>query len=253
MSGQQRAVLDEQDRRELVIRRMCGELQERALAGSVDWGRAKPIVQGLIEGASLDGTAIVSSPGTKKRDLAEVRRAWFEIWYRGLGFAITVPKPNATNREFARRAKRHQKLMYEPATADGPYEAFMRAVGRGNHWTVTNEAERAKIGWEPTATGFWHWVDAQDACPRLGTSWNDLTAKLRLLSLEEHVKFWHAVKAETGRMLDRSTWTWLRTRFGRGALRAIEYDGQVRVGRYSAEYLSVPCGSEGGRAADVVK
>ncbi|MBI4450035.1 hypothetical protein HY634_03170 [Candidatus Uhrbacteria bacterium] len=190
---------------------------------------------------------------TDTRDLAEVRRAWFEAWYRGLGFAITVPKPNVTNREFARRAKLPQKLVYEPSAADVPYEAFMRAVGQGDHWTVTDEGERAKIGWEPTATGFWHWVDAQDACPRLGTSWNNLTAKLRLLSLEEDVKVWHAVKAETGRMLDRNTWNWLRTRFGQGALDADEYGGRVDVSGDSAEGLSVPYDSGGGRAADVVK
>ncbi len=233
---------------ELLLRRQWErEVLPKVLSARALFERMRSVFQEVSEGTVLGAVA-----GTRKRDLAEQCRGWFENWYRSLGFAITVPKPNVTNREFARRAKRHQKITYEPAAADVPYEAFMRAVGQGDHWTVTNEDERAKIGWEPTVVGFWHWVDAQDACPRLGTSWNDLTATLHLLSLEEHVKFWHAVKAETSRMLDRSTWSWLRTRFGQGALSALGYDGQVYVYGLSADALSVPCGFEGGRAADVV-
>lgn len=275
------------DEVELEVRRMLEELQRRALTGGVTWERAKPCVQALIEGrkvvAASAGDQGPAHQGAKsKRDLAEVYRAWFEAWYRSLGFTVTVPKPNVTNREFARRAKKHQELRYEPAASEVPYEAFMRAVGQGDHRTVTDADERAKIGWEPTATGYWHWADAQDDCPRLGTTWNDLAKTIRLLSLEEFVKHWHATKAgalfnvlfaqrnvaspseamsegrgevgakEIGRMLDVRTWCWLRTRFGRGALCALGIVGRVYVNGVSADGLSIPVGSAGGRAADVV-
>lgn len=252
--------------RELRLRRQLErEVLPRVVVNRAAFDRLRAVCQEISEGAA-PGTA----PGTKKRDLAEVYRAWFEAWYRSLGFTVTVRKPNVTNREFARRAKKHQELRYEPAASEVPYEAFMIAVGQGDHWTVTDEGERAKIGWEPAATGYWYWADAQDDCPRLSTTWNDLSAQIRLLSLEEHVKHWHATNAgallnvlsarrnlgevgakEKGRMLDRSTWCWLRTRFGPSALLASEVGGRVNVGRNSAVDLSIPNGNAGGRALDV--
>ena len=235
---------------ELRLRRQWErEVLPKVLGERTLFERMRSVFQEVSEGVA-PGTGVVA--GAKKRDLAEQCRAWFEDWYRSLGFAITVPKPNVTNREFARRTERHQVLTYEPATADVPYEAFMRAVGQGDHWTVTDEGERAKIGWEPIAKGYWHWVDAQDVSPRLGVSWKRLTANLRLLSLEEYVKFRHALKAKTGRMLDVRTWCWLRTRFGRGALSAYGHGSRVHVHRSSADGLSIPFGGAGGRAADVV-
>lgn len=251
MSGQRRAVSDE--RQELEIRRMCATLNDRALAGVVDWSRAKPIVQILIEGGTIDGLALNAHPGTKRRDLAEAHRQRFEDWYRSLGFAITVPKPEFSNHEFDRRRKRGQELIFHPATKDVPYEAFMAAVGQSSHWTVTNAAERAKIGWETTATGYWFWADVQDECPRLKTNWNVLSTQIRLLSLEEYVIVWHATKAMSGRVLDVRTWCWLRTPFGPGALGANEYDGVVSVFGHSVESLSISNGGAGGRALDVMK
>lgn len=253
---------------ELRLRRQLErEVLPKAVADRAAFDRLRAVCQEISEGVA-PGTA----PGTKKRDLDEVYRAWFEAWYRSLGFQITVPRPNVTNREFARRAKKHQELRYEPATSEVPYEAFMRAVGQGDHWTVTDEGERAKIGWEPCMQGHWHWAEASDDCPRLGTTWNDLMRAIKLLSLEEFVKHWHATKAgalfnvlfakprvgkvgaqaKAGRMLDVRTWTWLRTRFGPGALYADGYAGRVSVRGDSAEYLSLPCGDGGGRALDVV-
>lgn len=249
MSGQRRVVSDEQ---ELEIRRMCDTLKDRALTGPVDWGRAKPIVQFLIEGGTIDGVAPNAQPGTKKRDLAEDHRKRFEDWYRSLGFAIIVPRPNFSNRAIAKRRANGQDLVFRPATKDVSYEAFMTLNGQGNHWTVTNAAARAKIGWEPTAVGYWFWADVQDDCPRLGTSWNDLSVQTKLLSLEEDVIVWHATKAMSNRILDVRTWCWLRTRFGPGALRADGFDGCVGVDRISAERLSVSYDCGGGRAADVV-
>lgn len=264
---------------ELRLRRQLErEVLPRVVVNRAAFDRLRAVCQEISEGAA-PGTA----PGTKKRDIAEVYRAWFEAWYRSLGFTVTVRKPNVTNREFARRAKKHQELRYEPAASEVPYEAFMIAVGQGDHWTVTDEGERAKIGWEPASLGYWYWADAQDDCPRLGTTWNDLMGAVKLLSLEEFVKHWHATKAGAllnvllaqqqsiaspseatsegrvevgakgkGRMLDVRTWTWLRTRFGPGALDASGCGGRVVVSRPSAGALSVPSGNEGGRALDVV-
>lgn len=257
------------DEEELRLRRQWErEVLPKAVRDRAVFDRLRAVCREIGEGVA-PGTA----PGTKKRDLAEVYRAWFEAWYRILGFSVTVPRPNVTNREFARRAKKHQELRYEPAASDVPYEAFMRAVGQGDHWTVTDEGERAKIVWEPATTGYWYWADAQDDCPRLGTTWNDLMRAIKLLSLEEFVKHWHATKAGAflkelsarqsaagrgkamtvaGRMLDVRTWCWLRTRFGQSALYAYAVDGRVNVYGHSADSLSLPDGHGGGRAADVV-
>ena len=253
MSGQQRAVSDE-ERRELTIRRMCDTLKDRLLVRTGDWDRVQPIVQTLIEGTPIDGSSVVPTPGTKKRDHAELRRQWWETYYRSLGFNVTVPLPRFSNRVWTRETGRGRVVTPRAPTLLISYEAHMEAVGQGNHWTVKDEAERQKIVWEPTKDWYWYWADAQDTCPRLNASWNDLiaTPKLHLLSLEEYMPFWHGVKADGGRMLDRNTFTWLRTRFGPGALSANGCDGQVRVSRGSESDLSIPHGPEGGRSADVV-
>ena len=191
---------------------------------------------------------------TKKRDHAELRRQWWETYYRSLGFNVTVPLPRFSNRVWTRETGRGRVVTPRAPTLLIPYEAHMEAVGQGNHWTVKDEERRKKIVWEPTKDWYWYWADAQGTCPRLNTSWNDLTAtpKLHLLSLEEYMPFWHGVRADRGRMLDRDSWCWLRTRFGPGALRASVYGGQVDVDRESEAYLSIPHGNVGGRAADVV-
>ena len=188
----------------------------------------------------------------RKSSFAEERRQRFEHWYHSIGFSVTVPKPNVSNREFARRLKLGQSLFYRPDSAGMTYEGFMAAVGQGNHWTVTNEADRAKIGWDSASAGYWFWAEVPEDCPRLRTSWNDLSQAVNLLSLEEYVIVWHAHKAETDKMLDRRFWTWLRTRFGQGALDAGECGGRVRVRRGGPESLAVSDGFVGGRAAEVV-
>lgn len=202
-----------------------------------------------------EGRVVKEEVGKPKRDLAEKRRQYFEDWYRKLGFTtITVPTPGVSNREFARRAKLGQQLFFRPATKDVSYEAFMKAVGQGDHWTVTDQTERVKIAWEPTETGYWFWAEVQESCPRLRTCWDNLSKEVNLLCLEEYVIVWHSYEAETGERLDSHTWTWLRTRFGRGTLRADEYSGRVNVSRCGDPgYLAISCGDEGGRAAEVVK
>jgi len=245
------------DETELEVRRMLEELQRRTLTGAVVWKDAKIGVQALIEGRAVG--IIEDAPskvGVKhhavKRDFAERRRAWFEDWYHSLGFAITIPKPSVSNREFARRKESGQALIYRPPTNVISYEAFMAAVGKGDHWTVANEGERAKIDWEPTEAGYWFWVDAKDECPHLGTSWDDLTVVHYLLALEEHIVFWHAVKAETGRMLDVYVSSLLRGHFAQGALCANGSDGGVVVRALSAQHLPISYKYVGGRATYVV-
>ncbi|MDP2631547.1 MAG: hypothetical protein Q8P30_02130 [Candidatus Uhrbacteria bacterium] len=248
------AVTDEQ---ELAIRRQASELVKRVLSGTVAFEFASPRLQAIITGVDS-----VEKRQVKKRNLAEERCAWFQRWYNELGFEIEVPVPTiggkaVSNREFDRRAKVGKLLFYRPATSEVSYEAFMTAVGQEDHWTVTDEAEREKVGWEPVETGYWFWAEVQKECPRLKTSCNTLTKKITLLSIEEYVIVWCAHKAETGEMLDQATLTWLRTRYrtnsGSGALGAYEFHGRVCVCRYGPEGLSVDCDDCGGRAAEVVK
>jgi len=147
----------------------------------------------------------------------------------------------------------------EPSSPSLAYDRFMTAVGQGNHWTVTNAAERQRIAWEPVQTWRWRWIETPVRCPRTSISWNDLMALLAaetppslLASLEEHVLAWHATHQEHRRALDVSTWTWLRTRFGPCALSTGECGGRISVRRAPARDLSLSYGSEGGRASDPI-
>lgn len=129
----------------------------------------------------------------------------------------------------------------------------MQAVGQANHWTVTDQAERAKIGWETTATGYWFWAEVASTCPRTGTSRNDLMKAIHLLSLEEYVIVRHLTKAGKSLMLDQGgvTCTWLRTSYdGSGALDADGCDGGVDVYGHGAEGLADAYAFAGGRLAE---
>ena len=53
------------------------------------------------------------------------------------------------------------------------YATWMSAHGQGKHWTVANEADRAKVGWEDAAQGYWFTAEVAGACPgstRAGTT-----------------------------------------------------------------------------------
>jgi len=195
-----------------------------------------------------EGTSL--APG----NLAQTRNNWFQNWYRELGFNLSVPLPAVSDKEFSRRGDLGQDLFYRPSSSMASYEALMTAVGQSNHWTLTH-GDREKVVWEPTATGYWFWAEVAQDCPRLGTPWNKLTKvqKLNLLSLEEYVIVWWAHKAATNVMLDAGTWSWLRTRFGRGALHAYECDGRVDASRWNDDVLACPYDFAGGRVAEVVK
>ncbi len=189
-------------------------------------------------------------------DLATRRCYWFQNWYHGLGFNISLPFPPVSDEEFKRRQNLGQTLFYRPPTSDVPYEALMKAVGQGEHWTVAENDDRKKIVWEPAQEGYWFWTEIAQTCPRLGTSWNVLTKELKLnpLSLEEYVIVWWAIRAETNTLLDINTWSWFRTRFGQGALAAAGYDGGVGVSRdWTAGHLALSYDGGGGRLAEVVQ
>jgi len=251
----ERAVTDAQ---ELAIRRQADEVVKRVLKGTVPFDFASPRLQAIVVGAESP-----EKVGKKKRDIAEERRQLFEDWYRQIGSFITfIPKPMVSNREFVRRAQAGQVLFYRHATDDVSYEDFMKAVGQGDHLTVTDNAERAKIVWEPTETGYWFWAETSAKCPRLKTPWNTLiTTITRLINLEEYAIVWWVCR-EAGETLDISTWSWTRTCYNvaaageperLGALRVTADDGKVYVHKHDPEHLEVSYDHEGGRSAEVVK
>lgn len=244
-----KAVTDEM---ELEIRRMVAELERRLLKGNPNWDFVKPRLEAMIEGREYAPGEWQIKP--KKHDLAEQRRLVMEQFFRTRGFpALNVPKPNVSNREFARREKFGNQLFYMPFKMQiADYDCFITSVGQANHWTVIDQAKRAKIGWQISGPGYWFWVEVSPACPRLKTSWNDFNASIRLLSLEEYAVVWHFLKAN-GTVLDHNTLSWLRTRYDdSGALYADGYDGEVFISRSSVVNLSVAYDDSGGRASEVV-
>jgi hypothetical protein len=183
---------------------------------------------------------------------AEARCQLFQDWFKSLGLHGQVPVPDASRREFRRQTELVKKLVCRWPDHD----QFMSAVGQSNHWTVINQADRQKIGWEQAPGLLWFWGEARLDCPRLGQTWNQLavTPGLRVISLEEYFALWQAYRVETNQLLDLRTRSWLRTRFGAGALSASEYDCcRVAVNGYAAESLSFPYDYRGGRVAEVVK
>ncbi|MDP3985703.1 MAG: hypothetical protein Q8P82_02980 [bacterium] len=233
----------------LEIYDVLDDLKRRLLDGTVSWKTAKPRLLAIAEDRET-----IEQVGQKKHDLAEERRIAMEQFLRARGFpTLAVPKSDVSNREFARREKLGQQLFFMPFTTQADYDTFMTSVGQATHWTVADQAERAKIGWEFSEVGYWFWAEVAPNCPRIKTSWNTLTTQIRLLSLEEYVIVWHATKAETQVMLDHPTWCWLRSRYGgSGALRADGYDGLVRVDGDDARVLSGTFDNDGGRSAEVV-
>jgi len=235
---------------ELTVRHLCDTLITRLVAGTVPFDVARDGLVRLVE-YRKPGQPIPKRGDRKhapKRDRAEELRAKVEANYRRLGhLAVTVPKPSASNRNFADWERSNLELNYRPADSELTYEAWMTSHGQANHWTVTNETERAKIGWEPRAIGYWFLADVSPACPKLNTSRDDLMKAIRLLSLEEYAILYWTHRDLTGLRIDVSTWCWLRTRFGSGALYATDYGGGICVLGIGASTLAVPSDCAGGR------
>lgn len=252
------------DKHELAIRRLCHRIVDGVRGGAIPYDlthdRLVAIAEGREEGAPTPVRG--ASEHAPKHNLAEERQQAMERFYHELGLdGFEIPLPTmggkrVSNREIGRRAQAGQALFYRPATSDVSYEAFMQAVGQGDHWTVTDEDERAKITWEPAETGYWFWAEIQDSCPRTGTCWNDLTSEHTLLCLEEYMIVWHVMRVLENVLLDRPTWCWLRTRYqtdsGSGALNVDEYDGRVIVCRSGPGDLSIDFVNAGGRVSEVV-
>ncbi len=202
-----------------------------------------------------------------KIDLAEQRRAVVEANFLKRGHAITVPNPVVSNTALKRLRSEKRGLFYRPSTVELGYESWMlgyeswmlgyeswmTSVGQGSHWTVTNHNDSAKVAWEPAMAGYWFTAEIALVCPRVKTSWNDLTGSIRLLSLEEYAIVYWTHRDLTGERIDVSTWCWLRTRFGQGALSAFDDVGKLSVKRRDALGLSISYSGEGGRAVEVVK
>ncbi len=232
------------------------ELAALVIGSIIPFGEVMTLLDELIrkyQSLAAEEASRRAATQVKTWDLAEERRAQMEKFYCSRGFNVSVPKPGVSNREFARRRKLGQELFFRFATKTVSYEAFMAAVGQSTHWTVVDEINRAKIGWESAAEGYWFWAEVAESCPRLGTSWNDLTSAHHLLALEEYVVVWWAYFAETGRKLDVSTWSWLRTPFGQCALSAVEDSGVVCVDYCHPELLAQSFDYYGGRVTEVAE
>lgn len=240
---------------ELALRRQFDEAQRHALADPAKARIARIALQAIIDGTSE--AEVRAKTGEKdhkpKVNLAEERRAAVEDSFRKRGHAISVPKPAASNTTIKRWKRQGRELFYCPSSVELTYEAFMSSHGQANHWTVAGAGDRAKIGWETASAGYWFLVEVAPVCPRVRTSWNDLTASIRLLCLEEYAIAYWTHRDLTGKRIDAGTWCWLRTRFGQGALRAFDDVGGVWVFRHDPDLLSIPYDFVGGRAVEVVK
>src|SRR3989338_6195891 len=105
--------------------------------------------------------------------LALARRDWWITYLREdlrlLPKGVDIPPPIVGDEEYALRTtgrfpnRKEQSLVVqmpndvlagmvkksERSSRSLAYDRFMAAVGQGNHWTVTDTAEREKIAWEP--------------------------------------------------------------------------------------------------------
>lgn len=241
---------------ELALRRQFDEAQRHALADPAKAVIARIALQSIIDGTSE--VAVTAKVGRKthkgKHDLAQVRRTAVEAAFHKRGhIAVVVPKPAASNRDFARWEKENRALFYHPADSQMTYEVFMASVGQCDHWTVVDEAQRAEIGWEPTQVGYWFLAQVAPFCPRLNTSRNDLTGSIKLLSLKEYAIAYWLHRDQSNVRIDVHTWCWLRTCCGLSALDARDYVGEVSVRRLDAAGLAIPYPIGGGRAVEVIK
>jgi len=240
---------------ELTVRHLCDTIIQRLVAGIVPFDATR---DGLVALAEDRPTAEAPKAGNKvhapKRFRAEELRATVEANYRARGHSVTVPKLAASNRQLDSWAKAGLAPFYRAPDSEVTYAAWMTSHGQAGHWTLVHD-DREQIVWEPCLIGYWFLAEVAPACKRLKTSWNDLTAPasgIRLLSLEEYAIVYWTHRNLTGLRIDVSTWCWLRTRYGLGALSAYEHDGGIIVHWLDASHLAVPYDDDGGRAVEVV-
>jgi len=180
------------------------------------------------------------------------RMAWTRSWYRDLGFEIKVPVPDVSDVEYERRKSLEipQAMFYRPATNEVDYESFMKTVGEGDQWSVIDPDKRKLVGWELAEVGYWFWADVSAESPRRFMTWYGLNASIRLPTIEEYASFWHAHLLATGVRLDLRGGTWLKTRYGQGAI------GMNGVGPtfyvHRADRIDLLAELAGGRAVEVI-
>ncbi len=242
---------------ELTIIHLCGSIVRRLVDGVIPFDTTRDGLVALAEDRVEDSPIpkIGDKKHAPKRDLAEERRSAIETNLRKRNHIVSVPKPDASNRNFADWKEAGMGLFYRAPDSVVSYTAWMTSHGQAKHWTVADENERKKIVWEPCVIGYWFLAEISLVCPQVKTSWNDLTAPtsgIRLLSLEEYAIVYWTHRDLTGERIDINTWSWLRTRYGLGALRASDDGGGVSVSRGDASYLSAPDDNGGGRAVEVV-
>lgn len=183
-------------------------------------------ITGVSRDAGSDGGALYSN--------AEKCRSAFERWYTVLGLPITVPLPMINDEEY-HRFKEDQTLIYRPASSEVSYEAFMRAVGQDNHWTLDDDYEDGKIARSIVDHGYWFWADVSSEAPRCGQSREMIFADLsggarKLMLLEEYaIVWWTAKTSQTGVILDHDTYTHLTNQYGDGHLLGHGTDGGIKI------------------------
>lgn len=240
---------------ELALRRQFDEAQRQALASPVKAALARIALQSIIDGITTEEVRVkIGEKDHKpKVDLAEERRAAIEDCFHKRGHIISVPKPAASNTAIKQWKRKGRELFYRPASVELSYEAFMSARGQFDHWTVVNFNDHFDIGWQDATAGYWFLVEMALACPRLNTSWNDLSESIKLLCLEEYAIAYWTHHDLTGLWIDTATTCWLRTRFNQGALSVVSRNAGVGVNRFNSEHLASHFRDDGGRAVEVIK
>jgi len=228
-------------------RRVMGRIRQLGSVLGIPWA---------LEDVSATPVIISSPSPTNGPEL----QTWYQGWLTKLGLGdIVVPKLAASNRDFAALEDLSipQAYRLDFLTNQATFDRFVGIVQPG-HWTVTSQADRENTAWKFAPEVRWCKADVSPQCPRLRTPWQTLMAQTkdqpaRLWELAQYFAFWWAHKALTGIGLDRTTWCWLATRFGRSALRADEHAGLVYVGGYyDPAGLARAFGGGGGRLAEVV-
>lgn len=129
--------------------------------------------------------------------LAIDRCRQFEDWYKRLGFSnVEVPLPLSngkvlSNTEIEKKRQEGFELIYRPGVIT--YQDFMKAVGQGRDWTVSDPVLTPNIDWSSPEGGYWFWLEASPSCPRNGQASFDLFYRtfekegLWICFLEEYV------------------------------------------------------------------
>lgn len=166
---------------------------------------------------------------------ADICRDVFERCYFKLGFEIRASLPIVNDEEYLCLIKNNQALIYRPASSEVSYEAFMKAVGQGDHWTLNNDYEPENIEWSVVDRGYWFWADVSPDAPRCGQSRESIFVDLsggsrKLMTLEEYaIVWWTAKTSQKGVVFDQHTYTYLMNLCGNGSLLGHGTDEGIKI------------------------